>query len=117
MSPLRSELLVIGGVALAIVAILSWAKNKIVAGVEAGAINPGNPDNFVNQAAQGIVQAATGDPNQSLVGWVDDVLGINQGLAPGETLNSSGQIVAASYSATRPSRSLERMLPDGSMVY
>lgn len=119
MSPLRSEALVVGGVALAIVAVLWWAKNKIAA----GAINPGNPENLVNQAVNGIVQGATGDPNQTLVGWVDDVLGINQGLAPGETLNEKGQIVAApspavaAFNAAQLPGSLTRMLPDGLIVY
>jgi hypothetical protein len=125
MSPLRSEALVVGGIALAIVAVLWWAKNQVVAGVgvTATALNPNNPDNLVNSAVNGVVQSATGNSNQTLVGWIDDVFGINQGLAPGETLNAAGQIVAAvsrsdvtAYNTAQPSRSLQRMLPDGLVV-
>jgi hypothetical protein len=109
MSPLRSELLVVGGVAVAIVAVLWWAKKKIAG----GAFNPANPDNLVNSAVNGIVQGATGDPNQTLMGWVDDVLGINQGLAPGESIAPGGGIVPAP--STR-AMSLQRMSPDGLIV-
>ncbi len=90
MSPLRDELLVIGGIALAIIGVLWWLKNKVAA----GAINPANPDNLVNSAINGIVQGATGDKNQTLVGWFDDVFGVNQGLAPGESVDpATGAIV------------------------
>jgi hypothetical protein len=122
MSPSRDAALV-GGIALAILGVLWWAKNRIVAAVDAGAINPGNPDNLVNAAVEGVVQAATGDNSQTLVGWFDDLFGINQGLAPGETIDPvSGQIVpvrrsasAADVAAFDASQSITRM--QGMVVY
>jgi hypothetical protein len=88
----KSDLLIIGGVAAAILGVLWWAKNKIAA----GAINPANPDNLVNSAVNGVVADVTGNPNQTLVGWFDDVFGINQGLAPGERVDpNTGLILAA----------------------
>ncbi len=92
MSPLRDEALIVGGIALAVLVVLWWLKNKVAAG--AGAVNPVNPDNVFNSAVTGIVQRATGDKNQTLVGWFDDVFGVNQGLAPGEAIDpSTGAII------------------------
>lgn len=90
MSPLRDDLLIVGGVAVAIIGVLAWLKGRVAA----GAINPANPDNVVNSAVNSVVQQATGDPNQTLVGWFDDLFGINQGLSPGEKV-VNGAIVAA----------------------
>jgi len=104
MSPLRSEILVVGGVALAVLGVLWWAKNKI----SAGALNPANPDNVASTAVNSIVAQLSCDPNQTLGGWFPDYFGSNQGLAPGETLDpQTGFIIPAS------SYSLERDLPGG----
>jgi hypothetical protein len=89
---MKTELLFAGGVALAILGVLWWIKNKVAA----GAINPANPSNVVNSAVNGVVQDVTGNPNQTLVGWFDDVFGVNQGLAPGEKIDpATGFILAA----------------------
>jgi len=60
----------------------------------AGALNPANPNNVVNQGANAIVQAFTGDKNQTVGGGAFDWLHPDAGLAPGETLVGPGLIRA-----------------------
>ncbi len=60
----------------------------------AGALNPANPNNVVNQGATAIVQAFTGDKNQTVGGGLFDWLNADAGLAPGETLVGPGLIRA-----------------------
>jgi hypothetical protein len=94
MSPLREEALLAGAVVVVAVAFFIWAKRQVLAVVDSGALNPGNPDNLANAAVSGIVQAATGDASQTLAGLFGDTLGVNQGLAPGEMVDPvSGFIV------------------------
>src|SRR5437773_3315588 len=85
----RDKLFVVGGIAAVVLLVLWWAKNRMVEGAAAvgAAVNPVNPQNIVNEAVNGIVRGVTGEPNQTLVGWFDDTFGLNQGLAPGESID------------------------------
>ncbi len=58
----------------------------------AGAFNPANPENVVNQGANAIVQSATGDKDQTVGGLIFDWFNPSAGLAPGEQLLGKGII-------------------------
>ena len=104
---MKTEALVVGGVALAILGVLWWAKRQL----SAGALNPANPNNVASSAVNSVVAQVSGDPNQTLGGWFHDLFGSSQGLAPGEKLDpNTGLIIPASR------YSIERELPGGLIV-
>ncbi len=68
--------------------------------ITAGALNPANPENVVNQGVTGIVQSATGDKDQTLGGLIFDWINPSAGLAPGEQLLGKGIIKPAETSSS-----------------
>lgn len=93
MATLKEDGLVVAGVAIAIIAVLWYAKNQavaagnavadlasnaadaVVSGAQAvgTAINPVSDQNIINRGVNAAVQGITGDPNQTLGGWIYDV--------------------------------------------
>jgi hypothetical protein len=96
----KNVLLLYGTLGLLVAGVGVFFYRKIAAGVAAGAINPANPDNIVNQGVTSIVQEATGDKNQTLGGLIFDWLNPDAGLAPGEKLIAPGVIQPVAPSAT-----------------
>lgn len=90
---LKQDALIVAGVAVALFGIAWYAKSKVVdaAGAvgdavsgavtwvtdEAGnvvqAVNPVNDKNIFYSGTNSVVQAVTGQPNQTLGGWIYDI--------------------------------------------
>ena len=92
---MKNVLLLYGTLGLVLAGVGVFFYRKIAAGIAAGAINPANPDNIVNQGVTSIVQDVTGDKNQTLGGAIFDFFNPEAGLAPGEKLLAPGVIAPA----------------------
>lgn len=90
---MKNDVLIIGGVALALIFIASKIGGAISGGFDAAketvsniagsaadatvtvanAVNPLNHENVFSQGANAVTQALTGDQNQTLGGWIYDI--------------------------------------------
>ena len=77
----KTEMLFIAGVALAVLYIYTDAKRA--AAVVGNAVNPVNPNNFINQGVNGIGAAVTGSDDWSLGTQLHKWWGDETGFTPG----------------------------------
>lgn len=89
--------LTMGGVlGLAAVAALGllYMNRKALAATVGDAVNPASSNNLASKAVNGVVQAATGDPNQTLGGWIWDVVNGQAFAAKYDTNNGTSDVVS-----------------------
>jgi len=63
-------------------------------GITADSFNIASPENVAYRGANAVVQAVTGDANQTVGGAIFDLFNPNAGLAPGEVSTGRGVIVS-----------------------